>query len=323
MNLDKLIDSFEKTENFYREELSTEKILFIHDSCVRQRGQVYEFHDTEYSMLKSLLDKTDLPDNSYQFTAAIKEVGLTEDEATTDDLHKNRPLIEEDIQAIDPDLIFVLGNLAMKTVIKKSGLGNKRGKEYHLEIDGKDYPVIPVYHPFTIYSEPSTRGLFVQDINNAYGKFILNNNKLANSPYILCGTVQQAIDCITDALLKDVVAVDLETTGLDYKKDKITTIGVSTGEGQAFIIPIIHRESPFTEDELSEINTHIKLLMASNVNKVFHNCKFDLKFLRNWGVEAFNNIDDTQMMHSLVDENMPHGLMDLVKQYFPKELEQF
>lgn len=323
MNLDKLIDSFEKTENFYREELNNEKILFIHDSCVMQRGQVYEFTDNEYSMLKSLLDKTDLPDNSYQFTAAIKEVGLTEDEATTEDLHNNRPLIEEDIKAIDPDLIFVLGNLAMKTVLKKSGLGNKRGKEYHLEIDGKDYPVVPIYHPFTIYSEPSTRGLFVQDVNNAYGKFILNNNKLANSPYILCASVQQVIDCITKALKKDVVSVDLETTGLDYKKDKITTIGVATDEGEAFVIPVHHRESPFTESELSDIKSHVQLLMASDVNKVFHNCKFDLKFLRNWGIDTFASIDDTQMMHSLVDENMPHGLMDLVKQYFPKELEQF
>ena len=323
MNLDKLINSFEKTENFYREELGDEKILFIHDSCVRQRGQAYEFFDTEYSMLKSLLDKTDLPDNSYQFAAAIKEVGLTEDEATTEDLHKNRPLIEEDIKNVDPDLIFVLGNLAMKTVLRKSGLGNKRGKEYHIEIDGKDYPVVPVYHPFTIYSEPSTRGLFVQDVNNAYGKFILNNNKLANSPYVLCETVQQTIDCITDSLTKEAIAVDLETTGLDYKKDKITTIGVSTGEAQAFIIPIDHRESPFTQDELSIIKEHVSLLMAGTVNKVFHNCKFDLKFLRNWGVSEFNNIDDTQMMHSLVDENMPHSLLDLVKEYFPKELEQF
>jgi uracil-DNA glycosylase family 4 len=323
MNLDKLINSFEKTENFYREELSDEKILFIHDSCVMQRGQVYEFSDNEYSMLKSLLDKSDIPDNSYQFAAAIKEVGLTEDEATTADLHANRPLIEEDIKTIDPDLIFVLGNLAMKTVLKKSGLGNKRGKEYHLEIDGKDYPVVPVYHPFSLYSEPSTRGLFVQDINNAYGKFILNNNKLANSSYELCKTVKQAVDCITEALKRDVIAVDLETTGLDYKKDKITTFGVATDEGEAFVIPFYHRESPFTEDELDDIKKYVRLLMAGNVNKVFHNCKFDLKFLRNWGVDMFANIDDTQMMHSLVDENMPHGLMDLVKEYFPKELEKF
>jgi ribonuclease D len=57
--------------------------------------------------------------------------------------------------------------------------------------------------------------------------------------------------------------------------------------------------------------------------KIFHNCKFDLKFLMNWGIQDFKNIEDTQIIHSLVDENLPHGLKDLVKQYFPKELDTF
>ena len=43
----------------------------------------------------------------------------------------------------------------------------------------------------------------------------------------------------------------------------------------------------------------------------------------NWGISDFNNIEDTQIMHALVDENLPHSLMDLVKQYFPHELEKF
>jgi len=323
MNLDKLIDSFEKTENFYREELGDEQIVFVHDSCVMQRGQVYEFTDEEYGILKTLLEKTDLPPNSYQFVAAIKEVGLTEDEATTADIHANRPHIEEDLKAIQPKLIFPLGNLAMKTILKKSGISNKRGKEFHIKMGDNTYPVVPVFHPFTLYSEPKMRALFIQDVNNAYGKFILNKNKLAKSSYKLCTTVQDAKKEISNAMKKDVIAMDLETTGLDYKKDKITTLGVSTGEGEAFVIPLNHRESSFTESEMKEIRNQVELLMASKTFKVFHNCKFDLKFLRNWGIRAFNNIDDTQMMHSLVDENLPHGLMDLVKEYFPEELEKY
>ena len=42
-----------------------------------------------------------------------------------------------------------------------------------------------------------------------------------------------------------------------------------------------------------------------------------------FGIEDFNNIGDTKIMHSLLDENLPHGLMDLVKEYFPQELEKF
>ena len=65
------------------------------------------------------------------------------------------------------------------------------------------------------------------------------------------------------------------------------------------------------------------LISDESVVKIFHNSKFDVKFLLNWGIKDFNNIEDTQVMHSLVDENLPHSLMDLVKQYFPQELEKF
>jgi len=43
----------------------------------------------------------------------------------------------------------------------------------------------------------------------------------------------------------------------------------------------------------------------------------------NFGSTTFNNIEDTKIMHALIDENLPHGLIDLVKQYFPHELEKF
>jgi len=65
------------------------------------------------------------------------------------------------------------------------------------------------------------------------------------------------------------------------------------------------------------------LCKDKNKAKIFHNCKFDLKFLMNFDISVFKNIEDTQMIHSLIDENLPHGLMDLVKQYFPQELETF
>ena len=63
--------------------------------------------------------------------------------------------------------------------------------------------------------------------------------------------------------------------------------------------------------------------MSSNVVKIAHNSKFDYKFLRSWGLTDFNNIEDTQIMHSLVDENLPHSLKDLVKQFFPEDLETY
>ena len=62
------------------------------------------------------------------------------------------------------------------------------------------------------------------------------------------------------------------------------------------------------------------ILENTKNKKVFHNAKFDLKFLINHGISP-KNVWDTKIMHHLINENVPKGLMDLVKIYFPEELE--
>ncbi|GAG07655.1 unnamed protein product, partial [marine sediment metagenome] len=120
------------------------------------------------------------------------------------------------------------------------------------------------------------------------------------------------------------LGADIETTGLDFKKDEMSTIAFSYGENQAFTIPINHRESPFDDKDKEVIKERLTALMANkDVEKIFHNCQFDIKFMKTYGIKEFNNIGDTKIMHSLLDENLPHGLMDLVKEYFPQELEKF
>ncbi len=324
MNIDEILESFEKTENTHHETVGSEHIMLIHDSCINQRGQVFSFRDDEYGVLTQLLEKTKLKPDEYQFVAAIKSLGVSEKDATTEMIHQNRPHLEENIKSANPDLIFVLGNLAMKTLLRKSGISNKRGKEFWIDVDGKNIPVVPIYHPFSLYSEPKLRSLFVQDIDNAYDKFILEKNKLAESTYDLHNNVRDAIKALEAASTKDVLALDIETTGLDYKKDKITSIGLATGELEAFVIPIHHRESELSDADLELVRSHLNVIMENpSIGKIFHNCKFDIKFLKNWGINTFNNIHDTQIMHSLVDENKPHGLMDIVKEHWPRELEQF
>tara|TARA_R110000824_G_scaffold171634_1_gene349302 strand:- start:53 stop:463 length:411 start_codon:yes stop_codon:yes gene_type:complete len=131
-------------------------------------------------------------------------------------------------------------------------------------------------------------------------------------------------ELIAEARNHEAVAIDIETNGLDYKLGKIMTIGFSFEEKQGFVIPIYHSESQFIDRDIQRIKKATQgLITDENVVKIFHNSKFDVKFLMNWGITDFNNIEDTQIMHALVDENLPHSLMDLVKQYFPHELEKF
>jgi len=120
----------------------------------------------------------------------------------------------------------------------------------------------------------------------------------------------------------ETLAVDIETTGLNFLTDSIQTIAISSKDSN-WVIPCDHKDSPFKKGEPHYAKVWVilrKILENPRNKKVFHNAKFDLKFLINHGIYT-KNVWDTKIMHHLLDENLPKSLMDLVKLYFPTELE--
>ena len=323
MDLEKLLENFdkdEKSKDYSATDVGDEKIVFITTCQYRERGSLYDFSDHEYAAISTLLEKTGVPAGGYQFIPAIREPNTVEDDLTTADYKAHRPFLYDDLEQIKPTLIIPLGNVALKTLLKKSGLFNKRGKEFVYE----GCPVVPTYSSDLVFLEPKLRKLFVQDVDNAYDKFILNKNKFDGTGYVLCKTIEEFNEQMDLAEQHPFLGADIETTGLDFKKDEISTIAFSYGESSAFTIPINHRESPFDDVDKEIIKQRLTDLMANkNIEKIFHNCQFDIKFMKTYGINEFINIGDTKIMHSLLDENLPHGLMDLVKEYFPQELEKF
>ena len=330
-DLENLFNSFENqecTNDLVRLPVGDEKIVFIHDSYQRKYGRVYEFNDDEYKVLTDLIAKSDLPSTSYQFVAAVKDVNIKEEDMTKELFAKHRELLEEDLMAIKPDLVIPLGNLALKTLTKKSGIGNKRGKEFTVKLANEEETeihIVPSFHPFSIYAEPKLRDLFLQDLNNSYSKFILKVNKFDDSPYELINGDIEKFDLLMDECFKsEAVAFDLETEGLDFQKHKLLTCGFAYKDNHSFVFPVFHKESEWTDSELAHIKKRCGELMANpNIVKIAHNMKFDYKFLRHWGLTDFNNIEDSQIIHSLIDENKPHSLKDLTKEYYPNELDVY
>ena len=101
------------------------------------------------------------------------------------------------------------------------------------------------------------------------------------------------------------IAVDTETTGLDWKKDSCLGLSVALDakEGHFLFMP-----KPRDRAKLA------KILADPHISKVFHNAKFDMHFLREAGMPVHGEIHDTYILAKLWNENLPnHKLKPLAR----------
>nr|MBP7554278.1 ribonuclease H-like domain-containing protein [Spirochaetota bacterium] len=122
-------------------------------------------------------------------------------------------------------------------------------------------------------------------------------------------------------LLKDssVIAVDTETTGLDCFNNKIRLVQIASKNNPLIVLDMFRLINK--EDLLK-----IKSLLESDKLKIFHNAKFDIKFLRcNFGIKIENYIYDTLIASQVYESGNRVGnyqLKSLAKDYLNIELDK-
>jgi len=209
----------------------------------------------------------------------------------------------------------------MKMLTKKSGITSKRGASFEVELEsGFKTTAVPIYHPYSVQLEPKMKFIFEQDILNAVDKVIVGNK----AEDILYTSIVTMKDLKSVSWMKDTLedlAVDTETTGLNFLQDTLNTIAFSTRDGN-YALPLMHKDSPWDKDELIEVLRFVKEVMENpNNKKIFHNAKFDLKFLHSVDIHPVN-VYDTKLMAHLWNEDIPKSLKELVKLFFPEEINQ-
>ena len=292
--------------------------LFLSDSLSFIHGSPVAFNRKEMSLLQDTFPA------KFVTAASVKCTEVKEADMKTDDIKICRQHIQSTIDTIKPRLVFACGNLAMKMILRKSGITNKRGKAFEFESEeGHKCTVVPVFHPYACIKEPKNLSLFQTDVKNAYEMYILNRRREGDFKYKAIMNIDDLYDLTEKLKISfDTLAVDTETTGLNFRTDSIMTLSISSRD-MTWVIPLDHKDSPFKKgtDDYADAWFCIRAIMSNpNNKKVFHNAKFDLKFLLSYGITV-ENVWDTKIMHHLLDENMPKSLMDLTKLYFASELE--
>jgi len=302
------------------ESLGTSDILFLSDSLKYKYGKTFAFSDIEIDKVIEPACAF-MPEGSYQMAAAVKCPDVREADMNPNNMVICRSYLNDTINKVKPRLVFVCGNLSMKMLIKKSGITNKRGKSFDYESEsGHKCIVVPIYHPYSVIKEPSNRVLLEMDIKNAYDMYIADKKVEKTFSYKLVTKFSELEEYDYFSTTDYPVACDIETTGLNFLKDQIMTVALSCND-KTVVIPIDHKDTPFSNSEKFALLKWISCIMQNTENKkVFHNSKFDQKFLLRYGVRCVN-VWDTKIMSHLVNENMPKSLMDLVKAYFPMELD--
>jgi DNA polymerase I-like protein with 3'-5' exonuclease and polymerase domains len=126
-------------------------------------------------------------------------------------------------------------------------------------------------------------------------------------------SIEEVRDFVDKAILAGLCAVDLETTGLNTRTkrtatsqkapiEKIVSFGLCYDPKIGIHIPINHIDgAEFNLDE-NLVLKEIQRLCAHCVT-IYHNAKFDLSFLRNYGiiVSDFKMFEDTQLLARLYD----------------------
>ena len=299
------------------EKLGTSEVLFLSDSLKYRYGETKPFSPPEYNAIR---EATSLP---FVCAASVKCPTVKEADMFPADMKICRQHLEATIDKIKPKVVFTCGNLATKMLIKKSGITDKRGKAFDFtSITGQHCVVVPIFHPYSVIKEPRHKILFQTDIKNAIEKYVLGKKSEGGFAYETLMSIDE-ISKLAGMLnnTEDTIACDIETTGLNFKTDKIQTIAFSTQEGN-WVVPCDHKDSPFKDlDHHDRFWMYVRGILVNSKNrKVFHNAKFDLKFLYRYNIVPVN-VWDTKIMHHMINENLPKGLMDLVKLYFPTELE--
>lgn len=298
-------------------------VLFLTDSFVTRQGRFYPTRADTEAMLSRFMSGLK-KHVTWAMSPAIKCPTTKDSDLKPKDKEQCRQHLSETLKAFNPKLVFCLGNVPLVMLLKKSGVNNKRGNIYPVTVDEVTYPVMPTIHPFQVVKEPKNKSLFEQDIFNGIDRYIYGNVTEVDFDYIYMDTVDK-VESMWEELVTTTedLSCDLETEGLDFRNHKILTLAIST-DNNNWVLPCYHKYSPYNDEVVDRLlRMYIKPVLENpNNRKVFHNAKFDIKFLLRHNISPVN-VWDTKLMSHLYNENMPKSLMDLVKRYYPTELEQF
>ena len=141
--------------------------------------------------------------------------------------------------------------------------------------------------------------------------------KQLNSNYELINS-EGALDKIIKAASKSkVIAIDTETTGLDYMDADLVGVSMAYEAGKAFYIPFGHEKQEVSQLKEKIVLEKLKPFLEKAQNKIIgQNIKFDRNILARYGIKIDSIKNDTMMMSYVLDASATRHNLDALSSYY-------
>lgn len=289
--------------------------------------------------LKSVLAVPAYREIRYGFTYAVQCLSETEDETATPNktvLLQCKPYLQSTIERFKPKVIVAMGATVLRQLAVKQQYSDVRNRFVtHIAYNA---PIYTTFSDKALLAAPGLFETFKLNLVNICDK-VLSVNTVAPpleeiaKDYLLPRTMDEAL-AVCDLILNYgsattppenwPISVDTETTTLYAEKDSAKIIafcfGWDVGKAATILYDHPHAGSEYLE-RLPELEVKIRFLLASTKPKIFHNAKFDLKFIeRKYGMPVNAVAWDTLLGEHLLDEDKKgnYGLKILTANFLPK-----
>ncbi|MDC3323023.1 DNA polymerase I [Gammaproteobacteria bacterium] len=138
-----------------------------------------------------------------------------------------------------------------------------------------------------------------------------------DSSYKCISTKDDLEKLIKNASQAKTLALDTETTGLDYMDSDLVGISMCFTPGEAFYIPINHKDDSSPQLGIDYVLKELRPLLEDSMQKIIgQNIKFDMNILSQHGINISSIKNDTMMMSYVLDASATRHNLDALSSYY-------
>ena len=294
----------------------------VHGKAFLQRSPTGEVFNSQADFLYSHLANVGWPKGETYFTYVVKYALKRGEEPRASVVNECSLFLEEEIAAVDPDIIVCLGALPFERMYgAKCYFDITRGEVLHREILGRGRALLGVFSLDQVEKHPEYDDAFDRDLREAVN-FLKGTPRKVPEVDTMVFTHPEELSAFTDALFEmdhaPTLFIDSEWGGKHWQDPAryFRTVQFSYARNKAVVLHLAHEGGARTGDYDGMMRELKRLFEDQRVSIVGHNVIADGEWLLSFGIDIRPNVVyDTMLAEHILKNIGPFGLDDLSMKY--------